>query len=189
MMTPIMADQPKSLKDQPFDQAATVDLMAKSAAGMAAASMYGFSMMTQALGLWMGAVTRSMETDKAAESKARAPVDEVQPKAEPAAQPAKAKPTARRPRATRPAAIRSVASQPAAKAKHAPDDLKKIDGIGPKLEKVLNDLGISTYAQVAALRDSEIASIEDKLGFAGRVARDGWVGQAAALLKTRGEKA
>ena len=31
-----------------------------------------------------------------------------------------------------------------------PDDLKAISGIGPKLEKVLNDLGVWTYAQIAA---------------------------------------
>ena len=30
-----------------------------------------------------------------------------------------------------------------------PDDLKTISGIGPKLEKVLNGLGVWTYAQIA----------------------------------------
>ncbi|MCR5859587.1 NADH-ubiquinone dehydrogenase [Mesorhizobium sp. J428] len=78
-----------------------------------------------------------------------------------------------------PTAVKPVAR---ARAKAA-DDLKAIGGIGPKLETVLNGLGIRTYAQVAALTASEIESIEDKLGFKGRIGRDDWVGQARALVK------
>jgi NADH-quinone oxidoreductase subunit E len=43
----------------------------------------------------------------------------------------------------------------------APDDLKAISGIGPKLEKVLNDLGVWTYAQIAAWENREVAWIDD----------------------------
>lgn len=63
----------------------------------------------------------------------------------------------------------------------APDDLKAVSGVGPKLEKVLNRLGIWTYAQVAALDEAEIAWLDDHLGLAGRVGRDDWVGQARRL--------
>lgn len=78
----------------------------------------------------------------------------------------------------------STPVKPAARARaKAADDLKAIGGIGPKLETVLNGLGIRTYAQVAALTASEIESIEDKLGFKGRIGRDDWVGQARALVK------
>lgn len=63
----------------------------------------------------------------------------------------------------------------------APDDLKAITGVGPKLEKVLNDLGIWTYAQIAAWTPAEVAWLDDYLGFKGRVERDGWLEQAAAL--------
>lgn len=73
-------------------------------------------------------------------------------------------------------------SRPAAIDKPAaPDDLKAITGVGPKLEKVLNDLGVWTYAQVAAWTPAEIAWMDDYLGFKGRVERDGWLEQAAAL--------
>lgn len=73
-------------------------------------------------------------------------------------------------------------SRPAAIDKPAaPDDLKAITGVGPKLEKVLNDLGVWTYAQVAAWTPAEIAWMDDYLGFKGRVERDGWLMQAAAL--------
>jgi NADH-quinone oxidoreductase subunit E len=62
-----------------------------------------------------------------------------------------------------------------------PDDLKAISGIGPKLEKILNDLGVWTYAQVAAWGNDEIAWVDDYLSFSGRIGRDKWIEQAAAL--------
>ncbi|RVD32561.1 NADH-ubiquinone dehydrogenase, partial [Mesorhizobium sp. M4A.F.Ca.ET.020.02.1.1] len=63
----------------------------------------------------------------------------------------------------------------------APADLKAISGIGPKLEKVLNGLGIWTYGQIAAWTAEEIAWVEDYLSLAGRIGRDDWTGQATAL--------
>lgn len=81
-------------------------------------------------------------------------------------------------------AVAPAAVKPVAKTRvKAADDLKAIGGIGPKLEAVLNGLGIRTYAQVSALTDEEIASIEDQLGFKGRIGRDDWVGQAKRLVK------
>jgi NADH-quinone oxidoreductase subunit E len=62
-----------------------------------------------------------------------------------------------------------------------PSDLKAISGIGPKLEKVLNGLGVWTFAQVAAWTPEEIAWVEDYLSLKGRVGRDEWTRQAAAL--------
>jgi len=63
-----------------------------------------------------------------------------------------------------------------------PADLKAISGIGPKLEKVLNGLGIWTYGQIAAWTAEEIAWVEDYLSLAGRIGRDDWTGQATALV-------
>jgi NADH-quinone oxidoreductase subunit E len=72
--------------------------------------------------------------------------------------------------------------QPKAIAKpEIPDDLKAISGIGPKLEQVLNGLGIWTYRQVAAWSGQEIAWVDEHLGFNGRIGRDDWTGQAADL--------
>jgi NADH-quinone oxidoreductase subunit E len=62
-----------------------------------------------------------------------------------------------------------------------PDDLKAISGIGPKLEKVLNDLGVWTYVQVAGWSKEEVAWVDDYLSFSGRIGRDKWIEQAAAL--------
>ena len=63
-----------------------------------------------------------------------------------------------------------------------PSDLKAIAGVGPKLEKVLNGLGIWTFAQVAAWAPEEIAWVEDYLSLNGRIGRDEWPRQAAALV-------
>ncbi|MBZ9723587.1 NADH-ubiquinone dehydrogenase [Mesorhizobium sp. CO1-1-11] len=72
--------------------------------------------------------------------------------------------------------------QPKAMEKPArPSDLKAISGIGPKLEKVLNGLGIWTFAQIAAWSPQEIAWVDDYLSFKGRIGRDDWTAQAAAL--------
>lgn len=62
-----------------------------------------------------------------------------------------------------------------------PDDLKEITGIGPKLESVLNSLGIWTYAQIAGWTPYETAWVDDYLQFKGRIERDEWIAQAAAL--------
>ena len=62
------------------------------------------------------------------------------------------------------------------------DDLKKIKGVGPKLEGVLNDVGVYHYDQIAAWTPQEVAWADENLvGFKGRVSRDDWVSQAKAL--------
>jgi NADH-quinone oxidoreductase subunit E len=66
-----------------------------------------------------------------------------------------------------------------------PDDLKAIAGIGPKLEQVLNSLGIWTYAQVADWTPYEVAWIDDYLQFKGRIERDDWIAQAAVLAEKK----
>jgi predicted flap endonuclease-1-like 5' DNA nuclease len=62
------------------------------------------------------------------------------------------------------------------------DDLRKIKGVGPKLVALLQSLGVTTYAQIAAWTDADIDRIDAKLGtFAGRIRRDNWVEQAKFL--------
>ncbi len=64
------------------------------------------------------------------------------------------------------------------------DDLKKISGVGPVLEGKLNELGIYTYAQVAAFTAEDIVNVDERLSFKGRIERDGWLAQAAELAKS-----
>jgi predicted flap endonuclease-1-like 5' DNA nuclease len=65
------------------------------------------------------------------------------------------------------------------------DDLKLIKGIGPQLEKMLNDMGIYYYHQIAAWTDNQAAKIDDRLRFKGRIMRDNWRAQASALSSNR----
>lgn len=83
-------------------------------------------------------------------------------------------------------------AEPKAKGTDAPakaaqkDDLKKLAGVGPALEKKLNEAGITTFAQIAAWSADEVAGINEELALKGRIERDGWVEQAKAL--TSGEE-
>ena len=62
------------------------------------------------------------------------------------------------------------------------DDLKKIKGVGPKLEQVLHSMGFYHFDQVAAWTASELAWVDDNLeGFKGRASRDEWIAQAKLL--------
>ncbi|MFK7743459.1 MAG: NADH-quinone oxidoreductase subunit NuoE [Roseobacter sp.] len=107
--------------------------------------------------------------------------------AAPAAKP-KAKPTAKKPA---PAKVKSEPDAVPAGAKPdtlkgprdgSADDLKLIKGVGPKLEAVLNGIGIFHYDQIASWTDKEVAWADQNLvGFKGRVSRDDWVPQAKAL--------
>ncbi len=67
------------------------------------------------------------------------------------------------------------------------DDLKKIKGVGPKLERVLNELGFFHFDQIAAWSAEEVAWVDAEIGgLTERVKRDGWVDQAR-LLASGGE--
>ncbi|MGE0008794.1 MAG: NADH-quinone oxidoreductase subunit NuoE [Parvibaculaceae bacterium] len=62
------------------------------------------------------------------------------------------------------------------------DDLKLIWGVGPKLERMLNDMGVWHFDQIAAWTGAEIKWVDSRLeGFKGRAERDGWVEQAKKL--------
>jgi NADH-quinone oxidoreductase subunit E len=65
----------------------------------------------------------------------------------------------------------------------AVDDLKLISGVGPKNEQVLHELGIFTFAQVAAWKKAEREWVDGYLNFHGRIEREDWVKQAKALAK------
>ncbi len=62
------------------------------------------------------------------------------------------------------------------------DDLKKIKGVGPKLEKMLNGMGIYHFDQIASWKAEELAWVDENLeGFKGRASRDNWVSQSQTL--------
>ena len=66
----------------------------------------------------------------------------------------------------------------------APDDLKKIKGIGPKFEGDLNSKGIYYFRQIGAWKAADIKMVEGVIdSFPGRIKRDEWVKQGKALAK------
>ncbi|QBY00149.1 NADH-quinone oxidoreductase subunit NuoE [Rhodophyticola sp. CCM32] len=103
--------------------------------------------------------------------------------------PAPAKPATKRKAAPKPA---PKPAAPASVAESAPetlkaprggvaDDLKKITGVGPKLEGLLNEMGFWHFDQIAAWTPEQIAWVDARLTFKGRIERDDWVSQAQSL--------
>lgn len=62
------------------------------------------------------------------------------------------------------------------------DDLTLIKGVGPKIERILNDEGITKFAQIAEWTSQDIEDISNKLGsFQDRITRDSWIEKAREL--------
>ena len=192
----------------PKEMASAVNLFAHPVAGAAAMSALGIGLANHAVGMWMGAFTGALE---ASQRMFQPFLDDLEAQTEAAAHSSKARKATETliaeaqtfardvtdiaATATEKAIGADAAEEPATAAlmpedfrqpkaidKPAkPSDLKAISGVGPKLEKVLNGLGIWTYGQIAAWTSEEVAWVEDYLSRAGRIGRDDWTRQAAAL--------
>ncbi|PSL19390.1 50S ribosomal protein L21 [Shimia abyssi] len=79
------------------------------------------------------------------------------------------------------AAPKKAAKADTAEAPAGADDLKKLSGVGPALEKKLLAAGVTSFAQIAAWTEADIADFDEKLSFKGRIEREGWVEQAKEL--------
>jgi len=64
-----------------------------------------------------------------------------------------------------------------------PDDLKRISGIGPKIEEILNSLGVYHFDQIAAWEPRQVAWVDDFLSFKGRILREDWITQARRFME------
>ncbi|MEK9641411.1 MAG: NADH-quinone oxidoreductase subunit NuoE [Paracoccaceae bacterium] len=114
----------------------------------------------------------SAKSESPRASKSRSKTSTANPNPDPT--PPKVQPTAKKP-ATLKAARKSGA-----------DDLKRIKGVGPKLEKLLNSLGFFHFDQVASWSENEMAWVDQNLeGFKGRATRDNWVAQAKELMSSQ----
>lgn len=80
-------------------------------------------------------------------------------------------------------APKAKAAPKAAKAEAGADDLKKLSGVGPALEKKLIEGGVTSFAQIAAWTEEDVAAMDEKLSFKGRIEREGWIEQAKELAK------
>lgn len=62
------------------------------------------------------------------------------------------------------------------------DPLQAIKGVGPAIEKTLNEMGIFSYQQIADMSEYDIDRIAKRLkGFRSRIYREDWIGQAREL--------
>ncbi|MEH6791631.1 hypothetical protein [Parasphingorhabdus sp.] len=65
-----------------------------------------------------------------------------------------------------------------------PDNLRLIKGVGPKLNTLLNSLGVTRFDQIAEWKEAEIVEVDQYLEtFSGRITRDAWIDQAKFLAK------
>ena len=88
--------------------------------------------------------------------------------------------------ATKPAPKKAAPKKAAAKSEAAAakaDDLKVLSGVGPALEKKLHEAGVTTFAQIAGWSADDVAAMDEKLSFKGRIEREGWIEQAKELAK------
>lgn len=127
-----------------------------------------------------GAVAEAVEPAAVARKTRKAPVKQVEAKAVPAPKARKVAPGVVK--AEKPETVEPVAKAPkVGRSTGKADDLKKIEGIGPKLEQVLNEKGIRRFAQLAALDVAALDALDREIGLGGRAVRDDWSGQARKL--------
>ncbi|WP_417468057.1 NADH-quinone oxidoreductase subunit NuoE [Maricaulis sp.] len=133
--------------------------------------------------LYDGSRAKPIKLPNTGESEAAAPAAKPAPAVKPVSKtkPKPAPKTKAAPAAAAPAAEK--APKTLKKAKGQPDDLKRLSGVGPKLEQTLNELGFFHFAQIAEWGPEEIAWVDSRLKFKGRIEREGWVAQAKALAE------
>ena len=99
------------------------------------------------------------------------------------AAPKKAEVKEEAPKAEKKPAAKKAAPKKAKADTGAADDLTQISGVGPVIVKKLHDLGVTTFAQIAAWTKDDVAAMDEKLNFKGRIDRDDWIKQAKKLAK------
>jgi predicted flap endonuclease-1-like 5' DNA nuclease len=161
-------------------QAQQADAVQTSMAALSCRDPMAFVALQQAF------VQRTIERWSAAATEAAKAAAKPAPAPAPTAA---AAPKAAPPAPSKPADVVSLIEQQIEKAKETiaaaeaaqVDDLTAIKGIGPKFAATLADHGITSFRKLASLSEAEIEELEQKLGFSGRFAREGWVEQAKAL--------
>lgn len=129
-------------------------------------------------------VAAKAKAKAAAPVKAKAEKPAPVPKVKQAAKPAVGTKAKAAPKAKAPPAAQVESAAPVAKPRKASgkaDDLKKIDGIGPKVEQVLKGRGITRLKDLAEMNEKALDALDKELGLGGRVLRDDWAGQARRL--------
>ncbi len=187
-----------------IDYRAAANLMAHPVAGLAAVSAIGFGVAGHMMGLVAGTMAGAMEASRRSTGASFGSSDPMsaflnwtkfpetinEPTDSWSDEPHEVKAPASSVASDEPGATISAADPvsvqpPSMQRPDKIDDLKRISGIGPKLEQVLHGLGIWTFEQISLWAPSEISWVDDYLQFKGRIDRDGWIAQAGAMSKTK----
>jgi NADH-quinone oxidoreductase subunit E len=177
-----MGEWMKNLSNAGLPSVGLHPLMAHPAAAVAAATALGFGLSSHIAGMMFGAMQGAASTLK----KSVAAPDQAEiSKPAPVARPQKAAQRKAPVSADATRKPRRPVKRAAAPAAGLANDLKRISGIGPKLEQVLNGRGIFRFADIAALSKADMERLDSELGLAGRGVRDDWIGQAKALTGAR----
>ena len=116
---------------------------------------------------------KTTEKKKASKAKKETEVTKAAPK--------KAK-AEKKPSTKKAAPKKDKVAKKAKKASSKGDKLTTINGIGPVIEEKLNDLGITTFQQIADFTDKQAEEVDGKLNFKGRIEREEWIAQAKKLV-------
>ena len=113
-----------------------------------------------------------------------APVEATPAEAAPAVETAATEtaPVEAAPAEAAPVADTAPAADTALVAEGETNDLSRISGVGPVLSGKLAELGYTSLSQIAVLTPEQVADIDEKLNFKGRIGREDWIGQAKGML-------
>jgi predicted flap endonuclease-1-like 5' DNA nuclease len=103
----------------------------------------------------------------------------------PAAAPPKAAPATRpKPAAAKPAKAKADGPERLSGPRNGrADNLKEIEGIGPALEKLCNEMGFYHFDQIASWSDADVVWVDANMkNFKGRIVRDRWIAQARLIV-------
>jgi branched-chain amino acid transport system ATP-binding protein len=153
--------------------AAQLDVLPETAAPLMAVP-------TKAKPVAKASSSRAAQSGKTARTSAARSAGSAKPKAA-----AKAAPVATVPPRTQAKPVAKAKSSVAATTAAYSDNLLLIKGIGPVNDKKLRAHGVSSFAQIAAWKKSDVVEVEKYLEFDGRIAREDWIGQAKALAKAK----
>jgi large subunit ribosomal protein L21 len=68
-------------------------------------------------------------------------------------------------------------------------DVSLIDGVGPKITKLLAEAGITSLQHIAKLTPAKLAKLDEELNLKGRTAREDWIAQAQELIAGKAPRA
>ncbi len=149
---------------------------------VAAVSVASTAIATRMFGIWTNAMLRSFDLKTAAEKQCEPVATAADIAALKTAIRQKTRDEGQSSEAVEPIKGDAVSGASEPRSSAPTDDLKKISGIGPKLEQVLNSMGIRSYAEISGWAADDVARIDGQLKLNGRILRDDWVGQANRLV-------